>query len=92
MSLLGDFSANSWREPIPFDLTSEYGIAMTHGTGYAWLSTPAGVWRAPTSSQVLDVSEDLVELREEIGPLDGRVRIALRNDDGRYSDLTDGES
>ena len=92
VSLLGDFSANSWREPIPFDLTSEYGIAITHGPGYAWLSTPAGVWRAPTSSQVLDVSEDLVELREEIGPFDGRVRIALRNDDGRYSDLTDGES
>jgi len=92
VSLLGDFSVNSWREPGPFDLTSDFGIAMTHGSSYAWLSTPSGVWRAPISSPALDVSEDVVELREEIGPFDGRVRITLRNDDGRYSDLTDGEN
>ena len=31
-------------------LLATHGIAMTHGGGYAWLSTPGGVWRASTAS------------------------------------------
>jgi hypothetical protein len=88
----GDFATNTWREPVPFDLACDYGIAMTHGSGHAWLSTPNGVWRAPTAGPVLDVTEDVLELREEITSFDGRVRIVLRNDDGRYSDLTAGDN
>jgi len=42
-----DFIANLWREPVPFNLSSDYGIAMAHGGSYAWLSVPSGVWRAP---------------------------------------------
>ena len=88
VSRFGDFATNTWREPVPFDLACEYGIAMTHGGSYAWLSTPGGVWRASTAGPVLDVSDDVIELRGEIAPFDGRLRIVLRNDDGRYSDLT----
>jgi len=64
----GDFATNTWREPVPFDLACDYGIAMTHGSGHAWLSTPNGVWRAPTAGPVLDVTEDVLELQEEIAP------------------------
>lgn len=88
--LVGDFNSNVWREPVPFETAGEYGMAITYGGGYVWLSSPAGVWRAPLSGTMLDVSEDVVEVREEIAPFDARVRIVLRNDDGRYSDLTSG--
>lgn len=90
VSIFGDFAANAWREPVPFDTSAEYGMAMTHSPSYAWLSSPAGVWRAPLSAAALDVSEDVLELREDVAPFDGLVRIVLRNDDGRYSDLTAG--
>ncbi len=92
MSLFSDFVANTWREPVPFDLSSEYGVAITHSPTQAWLSTPSGVWQAPLGSPPLDVTEDVLELREEVGPFDGRLRVVLRNDDGRYSDLTSGSA
>jgi hypothetical protein len=41
------FGGNLWREPVPFDLSSEYGLAMAHHGDYCWLSCPNGVWRAP---------------------------------------------
>ena len=92
VSRFGDFVTNTWREPVPFDLDCEYGLAMAHGGGHAWLSTPSGVWQASTAASALDVTDDVLELREEISPFDGRVRITLRNDDGRYSDLTVGDN
>jgi len=92
VSRFGDFATNTWREPVPFDLACEHGVAMAHGGGHAWLSAPNGVWRASTAGSVLDLSDDILELREDIAPFDGRVRITLRNDDGRYSDLTAGDN
>jgi hypothetical protein len=92
ISRFGDFVTNTWREPVPFDLACEYGLAMAHGGGRAWLSTPNGVWRAAASATTLDVTDDVLDLREDVAPFDGRVRITLRNDDGRYSDLTGGNN
>jgi hypothetical protein len=88
LSLLGDFTTHNWREPVPFDLSSEYGIAIAHDSSYAWLSTPSGVWRAPLSTPAFDITGDVLELQMECEPFDGRLRIVLRNDDGRYSDLS----
>jgi hypothetical protein len=90
LSLLGDFTTHSWHEPVPFDLSSEYGVAIAHATSYAWLSTPSGVWRAALETPALEVTEDVLELRMECEPFDGRLRIVLRNDGGRYSDLSSG--
>ncbi len=90
VSALGDFLTHTWREPVPFDVSSAYGVAMTHSSTAAWLSAPSGVWRAPFDTSVLDLSDDVLEVREETAPFDGRVRIVLRNDDGRYRDLTSG--
>ncbi|MGD0766370.1 MAG: hypothetical protein ABR978_08740, partial [Dehalococcoidia bacterium] len=87
ISPINDFAANTWREPVPFDLSSDYGTAITHSSSYAWLSTPAGVWRAPLVSVSLDVSADVMDLVEEVAPFDGRLQVVLRNDDGRYNDL-----
>ncbi|MBI4282649.1 MAG: hypothetical protein HY672_04095 [Chloroflexi bacterium] len=80
-----DFIDSWWREPVPFNLASSYGMALAKGSSYAWLSTPSGVWRASLSSATLDVSQDVLELESQARPEGGRVRIVLRNDTGRYN-------
>ena len=35
------FSAGLWQEAAPFDLASEYGLAMAYHGDSAWLSCPA---------------------------------------------------
>jgi hypothetical protein len=86
-----NFKSNAWREPVPFDLASAYGMAQASGGGYVWLSTASGVWRAEIPMSALDVTGDIVELTAEAEGEDGRLRVVLRNDDGRYSDLSSGE-
>ncbi len=85
------FAANAWREPVPFDLSSSFGVAITGASGYAWLSTPSGVWRASLASPELDLSGDVLELVTESRRSRGRARVVLRNDDGRYNDLPSGD-
>ena len=84
------FVANLWREPTPFDLSAPYGVALTHSTSQAWLSTPSGVWSAPLSPTPLDMSADCLDLAVSLTPRRGSLRLLLRNDDGRYSDLSSG--
>ncbi len=74
-----------WREPAPFNLSSEYGLAMAHDGNYGWLSSPAGVWRAPLAVQSLDLTADVISARQETGETDGSLIAELRNDDGRYA-------
>jgi hypothetical protein len=80
-----DYISNLWREPVPFNLTSSYGIAMAHSSSHAWLSTPSGVWCASLTPSSMDVTNDVVALSAQTNPSSGRIDIDLRNDDGRYS-------
>jgi hypothetical protein len=89
-SPFGGFLSNNWRDPVPFDLSSEYGVAIAHDASHAWLSTPSGVWRASTGAATLDLTGDVLEAQQEVTPFDGKLRIVLRNDDGRYAGLADG--
>jgi hypothetical protein len=41
-----DFAANLWREPVPFDLATDYGLALAFSASAVWASTPSGVWAA----------------------------------------------
>jgi hypothetical protein len=81
------FLDNLWREPVPFNLSSQYGLAMAHYGGYGWLSAPGGVWRALLTVQSLDLTDDIILLRQENVPGQGRLIIELRNDGGRYASL-----
>ncbi|MFQ5826780.1 MAG: hypothetical protein ACE5IA_05420, partial [Dehalococcoidia bacterium] len=83
-----DFISNLWREPVPFDLSSSYGLALAWNTSYCWLSMPSGVWRAALSPSSVEVTADVVELTAGTEATSGRVRVVLRNDDGRYNSLT----
>jgi hypothetical protein len=74
-----------WREPAPFDLSSEFGLAIVHDAEYAWLANPSGVWRAPLAVQTLDLTEDVISARQESGESVGTLTVELRNGDGRYA-------
>jgi len=79
------FTDGLWREPVPFNLSSEYGLAMAHDSEYSWLTSPDGVWRAPLAVQDLDLTADVISLRQEAGERTGSLIIELTNDDGRYA-------
>ncbi len=81
------FLENLWREPVPFDLSSEYGMAMAHHGDYCWLSTPYGVWRAKLTEKSIDLTGDVLYLKQEITGGQGKLTVELRNDDGRYASL-----
>ncbi|MCK4274291.1 MAG: hypothetical protein KAW90_05315 [Dehalococcoidales bacterium] len=86
-----DFLDGLWREPAPFNLTSEYGVAMAHHGDYGWLSGPDGVWRAPLAAQSLDLTADVISARQELGETTGGLTVELRNDDGRYAAPGEGD-
>jgi hypothetical protein len=81
------FLSNLWREPVPFNLSSEYGVAIAHHGDYCWLSTPDGVWRAKLTEESIDLTADVLSLRQETGESSGKLTVELRNDDGRYASL-----
>jgi len=79
------FLDNLWREPVPFQLSSEYGLAIAHHGDYCWLSCPSGVWRAEATVQSLDLTGDVLAVRQEAGETSGRLTVELRNDAGQYA-------
>jgi hypothetical protein len=83
-----DYVNNLWREPVPMNLTSDYGLAIAYSTSAVWLTTPWGVWQASLTTPALEVTTDVLELTTEADPNGGRLRLVLRNDDGRYLDLS----
>jgi hypothetical protein len=79
------YTEGLWREPAPFNLSSEYGLAMAHDGNYGWLSSPFGVWRAPLALSSLDLTKDVTSVRQESGETSGSLTVELRNDDGSYA-------
>jgi hypothetical protein len=79
------FAENRWREPVPFDHDTEYGLAIAVGLDDAWFCSPSGVWRASLDTPELDLSADVLEAEASERPFGGSSRLVLRNDDGRYS-------
>jgi len=79
-----DYVDNIWREPVPLELSGQYGLALASSADALWLTAPWGVWQAPLAPSILDVTADVLELTSEDEPGGGRLRFVLRNDDGRY--------
>ncbi len=85
---------NLWREPYPFNLSGEYGLAIAKVPTKIFLSIPSGVWQAILSSTALDVTPDVLELRQVISPPSGRgsggggnLVIELDNSRGQYANF-----
>ena len=85
------FLSSLWHEPVPFGLSSQYGLAIAHHGDYCWLSSPNGVWRALLTVAGLDLTSDVRSLRQELAANSGGFVVELRNDDGRYSAPGEGE-
>ncbi|MBA7625869.1 hypothetical protein ES703_33303 [subsurface metagenome] len=85
------FIDNLWHEPVPFNLSSQYGLAIAHHGDYCWLSAPYGVWRAKLTAESLDLSGDVLSLREELTPNRGSLTVELSNNDGQYSAPGEGD-
>lgn len=85
------FIDNLWHEPVPFELSSEYGMAIAHHGDYCWLTTPCGVWRAKLAEESIDLTADVLSLRRELSENQGRLVVELRNDDGQYASPGEGE-
>ena len=79
------FTDNLWHEPVPFNLYSEYGLAIAHHDDYCWLSNPNGVWRASKAEQTINLTADVLSLKQETTQTSGRLMIELRNDEGQYA-------
>ena len=86
-----EFIDNLWREPVPFNLASQYGLAIAHHGDYCWLSNPAGVWRAKLTTQSLDLTTDILAVRQELGETSGKLTVELRNDEGQYASPGQGD-
>ena len=80
-SLHGD---GKWRDPRPFVHASPYGLGAAASDAAAWLAAPDAVWRAPIAHVEQELTDDVLEAvidqREQ-----GRLRLTLRNEDGRYA-------
>jgi hypothetical protein len=84
------FIDNLWREPVPFNLSCEYGVAIAHSGNYGWLSTANGVWRAALTVASLDIAADVLSIKYETSSQEGRCIIDLRNDDARFKSPGEG--
>ena len=85
-----DYLDNLWHEPVPFDLSSEYGLAIAHHGDYCWLSNPNGVWRAKLTEESLDVTADVLSVRQELTGEEGRLIVELDNSQGQYASPGEG--
>ena len=73
-----------WRDPRPFAHASAYGLGAAASPRDAWLAAPDAVWHAPIAHSEHELTDDVleavIEQREQ-----GRLRLTLRNEDGRYA-------
>ena len=79
------FDDQMWRNPAPTALITAYGAGLAGGGDHAYLCTPGGVWHAASDAPAHDLSADVIEARFEEDARMSRLRLRLRNDDGRYA-------
>jgi hypothetical protein len=79
------FTDNLWHEPVPLNLSGEYGLAICHHGDYCWLSTANSVWRAGLSQRSLELTADILRLKQELSQKNGRLTVELSNEDGHYA-------
>jgi hypothetical protein len=83
------FPDSLWREPVPFNLSCEHGMAVAHSpsAGCCWLSTASGVWRSGLAEISLDLTPGVLSLKIESSPVLCRLALELNNDEGNYAQL-----
>ncbi len=85
------FTENLWLEPEPFNLDSEYGLAIAHHGEYCWLSSSNSVWRALLTPQEVELNTDVTAIKQQIGKQTDYLTAELSNENGRYNSPGSGE-
>lgn len=84
-----DWVSNEWREPIPFDLETQYGLAIAYDNQNVWLSTPSGVWKSDYGPAQWDITDKVVEIWETDAPnrYRSKLKIVLDNTAGLFNNF-----
>lgn len=84
--LAADFPPDTWREPLPLDITSDHGLAITtDGVNAVWLTSAGLAYRAPLALTTLDVTDDVIEAHIYESEYSTRPAvIILDNSHGKY--------
>jgi len=82
-----DFISNLWREPVPFNLTSSYGLSLAWSGSYVWLTRPDGVWRASVAAGSVELTTSVLGIKASAREATGEISVILRNDDGRFNSI-----
>ena len=82
-----EYVSNLWREPVPFNLTAQYGLAMTYKSPYVWLTSANKVYRASYSPASEEITNDVLEIdfRQYPHKRRGYCKIVLDNTNGKYN-------
>ncbi len=87
-----DFYDTLWREPLPFNCHSQYGLALACFGNYAWAATPSGVWRAPIVTNPITITEtEILSLDEDITQNWAQLTLEIDNAKGSYQNLNRGD-
>lgn len=81
------FLAALWAEPLPFNLTHLYGLALAYNATYPrhWATTPSRVYRTDQVASV-NLTDDVISCTANDSPLDpAGATIRIDNHDGRYN-------
>ncbi|MBN1367941.1 MAG: hypothetical protein JW967_08445 [Dehalococcoidales bacterium] len=84
------FLDSLWHEPVPFNYSGEYGLAITHSASHAWLTSPSGVWRASLAIETIDLTNDVLGVKKELRANSGKLTVVLDNSNGKYASPGNG--
>lgn len=84
-----DFADNAWLEPVPQNITTTYGVAITGYTSHAWLTNANSVYRAGTDQEELLLTARLLEVDSRDYPdiFKGSLKVVIDNTGGWYDDF-----
>jgi hypothetical protein len=87
ITITPSFAEHLWREPFPTDAADQYGAAICHSTNYFFKTTPDGIWIASRTLTTWDISNDVLELKQDDHPLrfTSSLRLVLDNTGGKYN-------
>ncbi|MGE3961135.1 MAG: hypothetical protein AB7F65_05580 [Dehalococcoidia bacterium] len=71
------FDDGEWREPVPFEHASPWGLAAANGASEVYLASPSGVWRAAPNGSPTEVTDAVVALRYEADRRGERLQLTL---------------
>ncbi|MCC6237445.1 MAG: hypothetical protein IT299_07710 [Dehalococcoidia bacterium] len=82
-----DFDPPRPADPRALDYTQQYGLGFAASATLAFWTSARGVWAATIRDTSYDITRDVLSLEytQEVSA-SGRLRLTLRDEDGRYDD------